>query len=215
VLLRGGGSLRHVSATTHRTHLHVHARLGVTLALSPNVAGRHTTMVVRFSVLGATPGETASTRSASAPSARGSRAPTAAHRSYAAATFVHASHRTSVDEMVARRVTSISELVSRWQRVSSIASRSRELPMEMRRRAVRRELPVPDKTTALARGRIDATVAARDHDAVSRPEVARARPDWAAAQPAASPMTVDTITSHVIQQLDRRLIAYRERMGRV
>lgn len=215
VLLHGAGSLTHVCATTRRTHVHVHARLGVTCALSLNVAGRHTTTVIRSSVGVLTPPETVHVGSAVPSSATPSPERAAAHVPYTSAKFVHAFQVRSVHEVVARRVASICELVSRWRHVSSIGSHARELPVAMRQRAVRQELPVPDRTTVLARRRIGATVVPYEPDAAPQAEVSGPRPHWAASQPAASAINVEAITSHVIQQLDRRLIAYRERMGRV
>lgn len=83
-----------------------------------------------------------------------------------------------------------------------------------RSRAVRQELPMPGRTLVLARPAAAASaVAARQSDAIEREQTARARAEWIA--PAPPPINVEALTSQVIQQLDRRLIAYRERMGRV
>jgi hypothetical protein len=88
------------------------------------------------------------------------------------------------------------------------------IPARLRRQAARQEVPVPATITALARILPRASTAASSREPVVHEQASATRSPW---MPAASPpaISVDALTSQVIQQLDRRLVAYRERMGRV
>ncbi len=114
------------------------------------------------------------------------------------------------------RLTPIHQLVRRWQTTSLVTSQARDVPARLRRRATRQELPVPDRLNVLAgRDRRHGEPApAQRPDAEALPQGSRSRSDAAPLVPAAPPINVEALTSQVIQQLDRRLIAYRERMGR-
>jgi hypothetical protein len=99
---------------------------------------------------------------------------------------------------------------------STIAAQAVELATRLHRRATREELMLSPKPAVLAAA----------HRA---PAPAGAVPsnEWTSAQPSpmqqidsralpqASAVDVESLTGLVIQQIDRRLIAYRERMGRV
>lgn len=89
-----------------------------------------------------------------------------------------------------------------------------DLPGRLRRRAVREELPIPGRTTVLVRAAAAVAAGARQRDEIEREFSAAARS--ARTPPVAAPaVNVEALTSQVIQQLDRRLLAYRERMGKV
>jgi hypothetical protein len=111
-------------------------------------------------------------------------------------------------------VALIHQLVRRRQLNASPRPSLLNVSGRLHRRAVRRELPVASKATVLARHR-----AADAEPSLAAPQSAAAqasRRHDAAVHPApAAPINVEALTGLVIQQLDRRLIAYRERMGRV
>lgn len=86
------------------------------------------------------------------------------------------------------------------------------LSMHLRQRAVREEWPIARRTTVLRRTTAVASVAEAETQEGRRDRLTPARPDWA---PPPAAVNVDALTNQVIQQLDRRLLAYRERMGRV
>jgi hypothetical protein len=86
------------------------------------------------------------------------------------------------------------------------------LPVRLRRQGARHELPVQTSTVALARTSPRVAPAVSTQPAVARGQ-SSVPSSWT--PPASPAMTVETLTSHVMQQLDRRLVAYRERMGRV
>jgi hypothetical protein len=90
-----------------------------------------------------------------------------------------------------------------------------DLTARLTHRGRREDLPVHPRTTALASSpmAVAAAAAAVRAAAAATPTVAPA--PWVA--PPAPPPAIDVtaLTSQVMQQIDRRLIAYRERMGRV
>lgn len=100
-------------------------------------------------------------------------------------------------------------LVRMWTRKPTAARAAVELPGRLRLRARRTELPAPAIRELVAaaprRRETPATLAAE----AGFQQFAQPAP------PAAVPaINVEALTSQVIQQLDRRLIAYRERLGR-
>jgi hypothetical protein len=89
-----------------------------------------------------------------------------------------------------------------------------DLAVRLRRRGFREELPIPGRTTVLVRAAAAVAAAARQRDESERESTTATRSAWT--PPVAAPaVNVEALTSQVIQQLDRRLLAYRERMGRV
>src|SRR5262249_18216089 len=99
------------------------------------------------------------------------------------------------------------------RRQVTIAASNVDLSMRLRQRAVPRELPVPPRTTVLARPAATAAQASRRHDGAATEAAGPTRAEWAPVSPPA--INVEALTSQVLQQMDRRLLAYRERMGRV
>jgi hypothetical protein len=78
---------------------------------------------------------------------------------------------------------------------------------------MREELSIPSRTTVLARMAAPIAKQTQNRDNDEREFSVAPRSEWAA--PAVPAVNVEALTSQVIQQLDRRLLAYRERMGRV
>jgi hypothetical protein len=122
-----------------------------------------------------------------------------------------------VRELPLLRSAPIHELVRRWQNHTRPAIQPHAIPQQLRRGATREQLPVADNVrflSAPARAHTDAATVRRAEAAMTAPE-SHARVDASAFAAAAPQINVDALTSQVIQQIDRRLIAYRERMGRV
>lgn len=113
-----------------------------------------------------------------------------------------------------RRFERLHELVRTWSQKSETAIAAASLPALLRQRGVRHEPPVAEAVRvfpAPARVRTEP-----DESLAASTPVAPKR----ALPPEISPsngrgIDVAALTSQVIQQLDRRLIAYQERMGRV
>jgi hypothetical protein len=87
-----------------------------------------------------------------------------------------------------------------------------DLSARLRRRSAREELAIPGKTTVLIRSAAPSPASPRP-EAMELEQSVTSRAAWPT--PAPSPVNVEALTSQVIQQIDRRLLAYRERMGRV
>jgi hypothetical protein len=135
----------------------------------------------------------------------------------APARFVDVSSRRLLETTLDRRATRLWEVACTRTGRPSAAARAAALPAAFRRRAARHErlalAParlVPPRPPVTASPRPEAASAAA---VTAERAAASASPARPAA--AASAVDVDALTSHVIQQLDRRLVAYRERMGRV
>jgi hypothetical protein len=116
-----------------------------------------------------------------------------------------------------RRFEQIHQLVRTWSQATESITFSKELPNRLRERAVRRERPIQDAPKLVAA--VPQTPnpsptfesVPNSGSFTTRPSVPLAPQTFAPA----APINVDAITTQVIQQLDRRLVAYRERMGRV
>ena len=101
-----------------------------------------------------------------------------------------------------------------WRDKPPAARAAAELPVRLRLRGRRTELPaaaIRELVAAAPGRRTPATVAAPDSLAPAR---AGYQPFAQPAPTAVPPINVEELTSQVIQQLDRRLVAHRERMGR-
>jgi hypothetical protein len=94
-----------------------------------------------------------------------------------------------------------------------VASAHAGLAQKLRRQTSREELLLPSKATVLART-MPAPAPAVSNEPAGHDIASPARVAWSASAPPTPALTVDALTSQVIQQLDRRLVAYRERMGR-
>ncbi|WP_431257242.1 hypothetical protein ACQ86G_21670 [Roseateles chitinivorans] len=94
------------------------------------------------------------------------------------------------------------------------AAHAAEIATRLRRGATREELPPPPSAAVLAApGR--AAARAAEAQAPVTAQAARQQPSAPRPAPAAPAVDVDALTGLVIQQIDRRLVAWRERMGRV
>jgi hypothetical protein len=108
----------------------------------------------------------------------------------------------------------IYRLARMWRDKPPAARAAAELPVRLRLRGRRTELPaaaIRELVAAAPGRRTPATVAAPDSLAPAR---AGYQPFAQPAPTAVPPINVEELTSQVIQQLDRRLVAHRERMGR-
>jgi hypothetical protein len=221
VLVHRAGSFTQVLVAAQRTLIRVDARLGVTqMLLAPAALGRQA-IAMMPAVDGAMHYRQIAPPSANAlPTLRPARAPAAAPMSATAPRFVDGVHARSVGaarrQDQAQRDAAMPAMVTRWRRGSPIAIEARDLPARVRRSATRQELPVAEKVSVLAASRRsgppDAASQDRTRGEVAAP-LARGR-NSDAPVPAAPAINVEALTSQVIQQLDRRLVAYRERMGR-
>lgn len=99
---------------------------------------------------------------------------------------------------------------------STIAAQAVELATRLHRRAARQELTLSPKPAVLAAAhRAPAPAGAVPSNAWTSAQPSPMQQDESRALPQASAVDVESLTGLVIQQIDRRLIAYRERMGRV
>jgi hypothetical protein len=116
----------------------------------------------------------------------------------------------------ARRIQRLHEMVDRWRRKPVAAIEASALPGRIRGRGARAEMPVPELAAAvpvLHRRRPEGSPSPEWMPA-GRGEPSRTIAGSAVPVPASAAIDVDALTSQVIHQLDRRLLAYRERMGR-
>jgi hypothetical protein len=97
-----------------------------------------------------------------------------------------------------------------------VAAQAIELATRLRRRATREELTLSPKPAVLAAAhRAPAQAAPTPSNPWTPAQTAPMQPEESRALPQAAALNVEALTGLVIQQIDRRLIAYRERMGRV
>lgn len=95
------------------------------------------------------------------------------------------------------------------------AAHAAQIATRLRRGATREELPpAPSAAVLTAPGRAAARAAEAEAKAAVQ-AAARQQPSAPPQAPAAPAVDVDALTGLVIQQIDRRLVAWRERMGRV
>ena len=121
--------------------------------------------------------------------------------------------RVTHETRTARYVVHLHDLVRQWRQLPAERVRALELVTRLRAGSVRQELPVPERAGVVARLRPQA---AETQSATMAKALSPSVPIERMPSPAAIvPVNVETLTTQVIQQLDRRLIAYRERMGRV
>ena len=217
VFARGSRFVSQIVKTNSRTVLYVRPNLSVTMrVITPparlsrtghaTVSSEVRTVMYRGVRAGVPPALRAR------PGERGA-APTLAGSSL---TFVDARHVRSGLTSVERHVERFHDLVDRWRSKPIAAIEARDLPGRVRRRAAREDMSMGDVLRAvpvLHHRRSDATQSSRETS--TGPEAsARGRGEVPAPAPAVPTINVEALTSQVIHQLDRRLIAYRERMGR-
>lgn len=98
-------------------------------------------------------------------------------------------------------------------RAGGIERAAADLPTRLKARAVREDLPVRTRTVAL-QPPVAAVPPSQRPAAADPPPTSSGRPPWLTPLATAPVVDVEALTNQVVQQLDRRLIAYRERMGR-
>jgi hypothetical protein len=222
VLSRGAGAFTRLLVSVRRTLVHIDARFAVTRVLAPatTAGSRHAllrpsaTRVIHRVTLGGRPGSTAGLL-------RG-HPPRASTPSIASPMLISSRHRGGGPVrpetlVLTERAAPRRWRTGTWQDPSSTGIGTRDAVAMLRRRAARQELVVADTTRVLAGTRSDNAPSARAGTSCRAEAVAVLPADAAGPAtfaPVAPAINVESLTSQVIQQLDRRLIAYRERMGR-
>jgi hypothetical protein len=130
--------------------------------------------------------------------------------------FVHTHSAATVHTKSLERIwLPVCELAAVWLRKPLVTTEAQALPMRLRQNSVRAERSPADLPRIVNPARRDAprkTASARTPEAGP---ASRTPASWAQPPAPVPVINVDTLTSQVMQQIDRRLVAYRERMGRV
>lgn len=108
--------------------------------------------------------------------------------------------------------TDLPALVTAWRAKPAPTQAAIELPAILKRRVIRTEQSVQEPARILPAPAAKAAAQSNNTQAPAQHTPAMPPPPAMQTAPA---FNVDALTSQVIQQIDRRLIAYRERMGRV
>ena len=211
-------AVRLVRIAARVTVINIHGRCGVTGLPSPCMFGA--TGVTRISppaAAGRLTHRLGTPRSASSTSS------TAGFRASGSSTvsppFVHppavlAQSRPPASRANARSLMPHTGIVTRWRGAPASASVARAWHARLRQRGVRQDLAVAAGARVLS-ARPTVEVAAQQPVEVESSATVRGSLDAAGHGRGGPPaLNVDALTNHVIQQLDRRFIAYRERMGR-
>jgi hypothetical protein len=210
------GSLIQILCAGPRTILHVHADLRVTRDPGPRLIGvrsDHTRPAIGMTARAPVFTVTTSAQPA-VPSADAAVAPADRRVSPAFMTVPELrTRRVTHETRTASHAVHVHDLVKQWRQLPADRVRALELVTRLRAGFVRQELPVPERAGVVARLRPQA---AESQNAIMPAALSPGVPIERMSFPAAiAPVSVETLTTQVIQQLDRRLIAYRERMGRV
>lgn len=220
LLQRGGGMVSQVLVASWRPILQVHARLGVGLGVVRPVSMPAATLMRQ------SPELILHGSRASLPRQSGAAAPppvSAIEREravYRALRFPPPAFRQGHrgrDAAGSARASLAPRLdpVAQRQAASQVVAQAAEIVTRVHRRALRQELATPSKPLVLAAPRHLPPPAGPAPTREWMP--ARTVPvpwEQGGARSAAPPVSVEALTGLVIQQIDRRLIAYRERMGR-
>lgn len=216
LLQRGGGMVSQVLVTSWRPIVQVHARFGVVRPVSMPAAmpmGQRRPLVVqevRASLH--RQGDPAAAQAM----ARGERERPAypALRFPLAALAQGDRGREAAASSQAALVPSL-DPAPQWPAASRVAAQAAEIVARVHRRAVRHELVPPSKPLVLAAShRMPAQAAGAAANEWMPAQTAPMPWEQGRAPSAAPAVSVEALTGLVIQQIDRRLIAYRERMGR-
>jgi hypothetical protein len=210
------GSLVQILCAGPRTILHVHAHLRVTRDPGPRLIGvRPDYTRPAIGMTARAPVVTVTTAAQPAVPLADIAPATPADRPAAPAFLTVPELRTRRvmhETRTASHVVHIHDLVRQWRQSPADRVRALELVTRLRAGSVRQELPVPERAGVVARLR---PPAAERQSGIMPPALSPGVPSERIPSPAIAPVNVETLTTQVIQQLDRRLIAYRERMGRV
>ena len=137
-------------------------------------------------------------------------------RTGAVPAFVTRSASRAPATLMAPRGAAILLRSRRHEFASTVAARAGETAARLRRNVARQELPSASPAVVLAAPqRAAAFAAASAAQAVVQGGTARQHTEEPRFAPPAPTVNVEALTGMVIQQIDRRLVAYRERMGRV
>jgi len=219
VLLRGAPAPTPGARNTLRTIIHLHMRLAVsprcTLSLLPAPTAPVTLrqVVPGATVRNAEPaGVVPGTASESRMQVASTRAP---DRATAPAFVPRMAARARAGLRLPPSVPVVRLSLRHRDNVSRVAAPPHEIAARLRRGATRHELPPPPTAAVLAAprraaGHSGATELQAGLQAAAPRQQADA-PRLAQSVPA---INVEALTGMVIQQIDRRLVAYRERMGR-
>jgi hypothetical protein len=146
-------------------------------------------------------------------------APAPVHRAAVAGlpapAFVPARRFAAPSRAAAARGEPIRLAVRRGEAASPIAAQAGAIALRLRRSASREEVrPAPPAAVLAVARRAAAQDAGHALDTVDERPVSRLHMQEARAQQPAAAVNVEALTGMVIQQIDRRLVAFRERMGR-
>lgn len=217
VLLRGQGAsaqARHIHAGTS-LHLHTH------LVVSPRLSVSMRPAMARPMILRTTAPVDGTTRQAHDGAGHAMTLGTRSNRHeapvghLAAPAFVPAFRHPALGQSSRAGPEPIRLSVRRGEGASPIARHAGEIAQRLRRGAIREEVRPATQAAVLALPqRAAAQPAGAGGDSVEVSALWRTRLDEARAVQSAPALNVEALTGMVIQQIDRRLVAYRERMGR-
>ena len=216
LLQRGGVVVSQVLAASWRPILQVHARFGVVRPLSMPAATlmRQRPQLIVHGAPALLPRQ--SDAAAQAPGSAIEREhPVHPAPGFAPPAFVPG-HR-GRDAAGSRRATLARRLdpIAQRQAASRVVAQAAEIVTRVHRRALRQELATPSKPLVLAAPqRMPPPAGAAPANEWMPARTAPMLWEQGGAPSAAPPVSVEALTGLVIQQIDRRLIAYRERMGR-
>lgn len=221
LLQQRGGMGSQVLVTSWRPIVpivHMHARFGV---VRPVVMPALPVMRERAGPLALVPDRLSHRRSddavsRSAPVAENVRQLAYPLPRFAALTYAQGPRRIAPARFPDRGIAQFHDPARRSPVASTIAAQAAELATRLHRRAARQELMLSPKPAVLAAAhRAPAPAGAVSSNAWTSAQPPPMQQDESRALPQASAVDVESLTGLVIQQIDRRLIAYRERMGRV
>jgi len=221
ILARGMRSHTRVLVSAPRTSVSLHVRVAVRL-----LASAPTGMTAPNGAVPRSPAETILHETRSILGGRASRSSVRSQFLQAqgpvyrsSPTFVDASSVHVTGAVEVRPCSQLHELVRLWGRQgrpAAVARRAAELPARLRQSAARREVAAPEPARILSAVNPHRTegAGAREPDAAREATTSVTSVQASAALPPGPGLNVEALTSQVLQQMDRRLVAYRERMGR-
>ncbi|CAN7512410.1 hypothetical protein LJR084_003675 [Variovorax sp. LjRoot84] len=217
LLQRGGGMPSQVLVTAWRPIVQVHARFGVVRPVNmPALPAMRERRQVFVHGPGVSPHRQLDP-AASRPMAAAEREqpPAYAAPRFASPVFAQAHHRHASAQFPQASIAPIFDPARQSHAASVVAAQAAELVTRLHRRAARQELSPPSKPAVLvAAHRMPAPAAAAPANAWMPAPMSPVQWEEGRAPSPAAAVNVEALTGLVIQQIDRRLIAYRERMGR-
>lgn len=218
VLLRGARAPTPGARNTQRTIVHLHMRLGVSPRCALSLLPAPTAPVTLRQVAPGATVRSAERAGVASGTASGSRMQVASTRAPDRATApAFVPRMTARAPAVLRLPPSAPVRLSLLHRDNGarVAAPPHEIAARLRRGATRHELPPPPTAAVLAAPRRAAAHSgAIEQQAGLQAAAARQQADAPRLAQSAPAINVEALTGMVIQQIDRRLVAYRERMGR-